>query len=161
MKYLEQKDKSMYDKAKMVIRDCAKKNKMGDPNYTSLSASMQVHLKRLVGSVYWKKAEDYFHEQEGVKASTMAKPAAAPLPTTVVSSSASTQPHLRQSHQQNLQQQQIHAAQQNQMREKEHKRQMELMKIKEKNLKKQKRENDAQKQGVEQQQQHVQLQWPP
>ena len=178
MKYLEQKDKSMCDKAKMVIRDCAKKNKMGDPNYTSLSASMQIHLKRLVGSVYWKKAEDYLsqflkqqflkkdpglsHEQAGVKASTMAKQAAAPLPTTIVSSPPSNQPHSSQSHQQKLQQQQQHAAQQRQMREKEHKRQMELMKIKEKNLKKQKRENDARKKAVEQQQQQqAQLQRPP
>ena len=46
----------------MVIRDCIKKNREGDPNYTCLNASIKVHVKRLVGSVYWKKAENYLCE---------------------------------------------------------------------------------------------------
>ena len=63
LKYLEQEDESMFDKAKIVIQDCAHKNKLGDPNYTSLSASMQIHLKRLVGRRHWAKAEYYYLSQ--------------------------------------------------------------------------------------------------
>merc|ERR1712238_441859 len=59
MKYLEQKNPEMHARAKAVIRQCANKNKEGDPNYASLSGSMQAALKKLVGSGYWKKAEDY------------------------------------------------------------------------------------------------------
>ncbi len=94
MKYLEQKDRDMHAKAKEVIRQCAKKNKEGDPNYVSLSASMQSHLKNLVGDIYWKKAEEYLrqylfgqyskdgmaHKDAKKKADEVAKSAAEPLP---------------------------------------------------------------------------------
>jgi len=93
MKYLEQKDQSMHARAKEVIRDCAKKNKEGNPAYSSLSTSMQSHLKNLVGEIYWKKAEDYLrqylhtqyvkkgvpHEEAKRKANATAQSAASPL----------------------------------------------------------------------------------
>lgn len=93
MKYLEQKDPGMHARAKEVIRDCARKNKEGDPSYASLSASMQSHLKTLVGDLYWKKAQDYLRQylatqylksgktpQEARrKAEIMARSAASPL----------------------------------------------------------------------------------
>ena len=93
MKYLEQKDQSMHARAKEVIRDCAKKNKEGNPAYSSLSTSMQSHLKQLVGEIYWKKAEDYLrqylhtqyvkkgvpHEEAKRKANATAQSAASPL----------------------------------------------------------------------------------
>ena len=93
MKYLEQKDQSMHARAKEVIRDCAKKNKEGNPSYSSLSTSMQSHLKQLVGEPYWKKAEDYLrqylhtqyvkkgvpHEEAKRKANATAQSAASPL----------------------------------------------------------------------------------
>ena len=62
MKYLEQKDVKMHSRAKEVIRECAKKNKDGNPQFASLSASMQAHLKKLVGAAYWKKAEEYLKQ---------------------------------------------------------------------------------------------------
>jgi Cobalamin biosynthesis protein CobN and related Mg-chelatases len=93
MKYLEQKDPAMHTRAKEVIRDCARKNKEGNPAYSSLSASMQSHLKNLVGDLYWKKAQDYLRQylatqylksgkplQEARrKAELMARSAASPL----------------------------------------------------------------------------------
>jgi hypothetical protein len=93
MKYLEQKDPAMHTRAKEVIRDCARKNKEGNPSYSSLSASMQSHLKNLVGDLYWKKAQDYLRQylatqylksgkppQEARrKAEIMARSAASPL----------------------------------------------------------------------------------
>ena len=59
MKYLEARDQTMHEKAKQVIKDCAKKNKEGVEGYSSLSVSMQSHLRATVGEGYWKKAEDY------------------------------------------------------------------------------------------------------
>ena len=59
MKYLEAKNPKMHADAKIVIRDCAKKNKDGVAGYQSLSASMQSHLRSTVGEAFWKKAEDY------------------------------------------------------------------------------------------------------
>ena len=94
MKYLEQKDQKMHSRAKEVIRDCAKKNKEGNPAFSSLSASMQSHLKQLVGQIYWKKAEEYLKqymtqqyaknknmplEEAKKKAAEMAESAASPL----------------------------------------------------------------------------------
>mmetsp|Transcript_3683 Transcript_3683/g.5610 ORF Transcript_3683/g.5610 Transcript_3683/m.5610 type:complete len:241 (-) Transcript_3683:132-854(-) len=93
VKYLEQKDQSMHARAKEVIRDCAKKNKEGNPAYSCLSASMQSHLKQLVGEIYWKKAEAYLrqylrtqyvkkgvpHEEAKRKAIATAQSAASPL----------------------------------------------------------------------------------
>jgi len=99
MKYLEQKDPTMHGRAKEVIRQCAKKNKEGDPNFASLSASMQSHLKKLVGETYWKKAQEYLrqymmgqNQKQGmsakeakIKADKVAEIAAAPLPANTVS----------------------------------------------------------------------------
>ena len=59
MKYLESKDPQMHVNAKNVIKQCAERNKAGDPEYASLTHSMQVRLRREVGETYWKKADDY------------------------------------------------------------------------------------------------------
>mmetsp|Transcript_18949 Transcript_18949/g.21518 ORF Transcript_18949/g.21518 Transcript_18949/m.21518 type:complete len:1046 (-) Transcript_18949:114-3251(-) len=59
MKYLEAKDTAIHGQAKQVIRDCAQKNKDGEPGYSSLSAAMQARLKHAVGLKYWQKAEEY------------------------------------------------------------------------------------------------------
>jgi len=61
MKYLEQKDRPMHAKAKEVIKECADKNKNKDPEYQSLTLSMQRRLRATVGEAYWKKAEDYLN----------------------------------------------------------------------------------------------------
>lgn len=59
MKYLDKQDPNMHAYAKQVIRECAQKNRNGDPGYTSLSISMQKRLKQLVGESYWHKATEY------------------------------------------------------------------------------------------------------
>ena len=58
MKYLKQKDQSMHACAKEVIRDCAKKNKEGNPAYSCLSISMQSHLKQLVGGIVLEEGRE-------------------------------------------------------------------------------------------------------
>ena len=59
MKYLEQKDPSMHQKAKIIIKDCADRNKRQEPGYESVTSSMRERLKNLVGEQYWKRAESY------------------------------------------------------------------------------------------------------
>jgi len=95
MKYLENKDKNMHANAKRVIRECADENKRNNPAFASLSVSMQVRLRDLVGEAYWKKTEDYlcqflkkdYEKKDGMdshqamrKAKEVAKIAASPLP---------------------------------------------------------------------------------
>ncbi|KAL3914230.1 MAG: hypothetical protein SGARI_000232 [Bacillariaceae sp.] len=59
IKYLEQKDKALHQKAKLVIKDCADRNKRGEKGYESVTIAMQRRLKDLVGETYWKKAQDF------------------------------------------------------------------------------------------------------
>ena len=59
MKYLEAKDQALHQKAKLVIKACAERNKAKDPEYKSLTAAMQTKLRECVGEVYWKKADEY------------------------------------------------------------------------------------------------------
>jgi hypothetical protein len=59
IKYLEQKDPPMHAQAKLIIKDCAERNKRQEPGYESVTASMKKRLKEKVGEHYWKKANDY------------------------------------------------------------------------------------------------------
>ncbi|KAL3785515.1 hypothetical protein ACHAW5_005269 [Stephanodiscus triporus] len=59
MKYLGQRDVNMFAAAKAQIKECYDKNKSGDPQFRSLTASMKVRLRATVGEIYWKKAQDY------------------------------------------------------------------------------------------------------
>ena len=54
MKYLEQRDKTMHSQAKTQIKECYEKNKAGDPQYASLTTSMETRLRNTAGEVYWK-----------------------------------------------------------------------------------------------------------
>ena len=49
----------MHQQAKVVIKDCAERNKQQEPGYESVTESMKRRLKELVGDHYWKKANDY------------------------------------------------------------------------------------------------------
>ncbi|CAJ1953292.1 unnamed protein product [Cylindrotheca closterium] len=59
IKYLEQKDPNMHRQAKVIIKDCAERNKKQEPGYQSVTASMKTRLKELVGESYWRRAEVY------------------------------------------------------------------------------------------------------
>mmetsp|Transcript_40053 Transcript_40053/g.96654 ORF Transcript_40053/g.96654 Transcript_40053/m.96654 type:complete len:794 (+) Transcript_40053:78-2459(+) len=59
IKYLEQKDPNMHRQAKVIIKDCAERNKNKEPGYQSVTASMKTRLKELVGESYWRRAEVY------------------------------------------------------------------------------------------------------
>ncbi|KAL7488843.1 hypothetical protein ACHAW6_014454 [Cyclotella cf. meneghiniana] len=62
MKYLEQRDKALHQKAKEQIRECYEKNKAGDPMFQPLTQSMKVRLRSTVGEVYWNKALIYLDQ---------------------------------------------------------------------------------------------------
>jgi hypothetical protein len=49
----------MHVEAKAQIKMCYEKNKIGDPNFQSLTTSMKARLRQTVGESYWKKAHDY------------------------------------------------------------------------------------------------------
>ena len=165
----------------MVIRDCAKKNKLGDPKYASLSASMQIHLKALVGEVYWKKAEDYLcqflkqqylkkspgmgEREASYKAKEMARQAAAPLLSVSVSggsgssvggstagSGASTVVHSNKTT--GLSPSQHQAMQQRQLHAQQQKQMQELERRKQQDLakRKKKKEDEKKKEMLRQQQ---------
>ena len=57
MKYLETKDPALHQKVKAIIKDCAERNKRGEPGYESVTASMRSRLKRVVSESYWSRAE--------------------------------------------------------------------------------------------------------
>jgi hypothetical protein len=61
IKYLEGKDANLHTKAKLVIKDCAERNKRGEPGYESVTMAMQRRLKDLVGETYWKKAQEFLY----------------------------------------------------------------------------------------------------
>jgi hypothetical protein len=80
IKYLEQKDPNMHHQAKLIIKDCAERNKRQEKGYESVTAAMKKRLKKLVGEQYWKRAEVYlkhFLEQKeasGTNATSSSRP---------------------------------------------------------------------------------------
>jgi len=59
IRYLEQRDLNMHVKAKAQIKECYEKNKIGDPNFRSLTLSIKTRLRQTVGEAHWKKAQEY------------------------------------------------------------------------------------------------------
>ncbi|KAL3939895.1 MAG: hypothetical protein SGBAC_005469 [Bacillariaceae sp.] len=57
MRYLEKKDSYLYGKARNTLGDCAKRHVMNDEQCINLIDSVQRELKRIVGTVYWDRAE--------------------------------------------------------------------------------------------------------
>jgi hypothetical protein len=49
----------MHALAKAQIKECYEKNKSGDPQFKSLTISMETRLRSTVGDLHWKKAHDY------------------------------------------------------------------------------------------------------
>ncbi|KAG7366802.1 hypothetical protein IV203_029472 [Nitzschia inconspicua] len=77
IKYLEGKDRALHAKAKLVIKDCAERNKRGEPGYESVTMAMQRRLKDLVGETYWKKAQEFLYYMHQKRKQAMEQGAAA------------------------------------------------------------------------------------
>jgi hypothetical protein len=98
IKYLEQKDPKMHQQAKMIIKDCAERNKRQEPGYESVTASMKERLKKLVGEQYWKRAEAYlkhFLEQKKNSMSGSSGSSQQPKPGQTTGASSSSSSHQR------------------------------------------------------------------
>ena len=57
-RYLKRRDAKMHAKAKAIVKDCYEKYRLGDPQYSSLAASMKARLGAVVDESHWKKAHD-------------------------------------------------------------------------------------------------------
>ncbi len=47
------------DKAKQIIADCTRRNRMGDPAFTPLMDSIDQRLRGHVGEIHWRRAHVY------------------------------------------------------------------------------------------------------
>jgi hypothetical protein len=55
-------DKLLHLQAKALISEIRKGNRMGDPiSYFSLIDAVELQLRELVGSFYWRRAQAYMH----------------------------------------------------------------------------------------------------
>ncbi|CAB9528086.1 expressed unknown protein [Seminavis robusta] len=57
LKRLEDRDPRLHSRARQLIKECTVRYKRREPGYESVTASVRVHLKRVVGDVYWKRAQ--------------------------------------------------------------------------------------------------------
>jgi hypothetical protein len=46
-------------RAKNIVNECTKRNRMGDENYMPLQESVTVRLRSVVGELYWNLTRDY------------------------------------------------------------------------------------------------------
>lgn len=130
IKYLEQKDPTLHQKAKLVIKDCADRNKRQEKGYESVTAAMRTRLKELVGDNYWQRAEAYlkhFLEQKrknqqggstgaGASSSSSSRPSGSSSTATSAAAQAKQQKVL-EAKQRKMQQAQQKAAQQKKKQE--------------------------------------------
>ena len=54
-------------KAKSVVNECVRRNRLGDPDYSPLPEAVEERLKPMVGHLYWRRARSlldaYCHRQ--------------------------------------------------------------------------------------------------
>jgi hypothetical protein len=61
MKFLEKKDPRIFGKAQAVIRDCEQRKKLGEAGFESVTDSLKVPLRKVVGNTYWREARFRLH----------------------------------------------------------------------------------------------------
>lgn len=54
-------DKRLHLQAKALISDIRRRNRMGDPTCFSFVDAVELRLRELVGSSYWRRAQAYMH----------------------------------------------------------------------------------------------------
>ncbi|EEC45629.1 predicted protein [Phaeodactylum tricornutum CCAP 1055/1] len=52
-------DKNLRQRAKTVVSECTRRNRLGDSQYTPLQEAVERRLKRIVGELYWCQAQVY------------------------------------------------------------------------------------------------------
>uniref|UniRef100_A0A7S4UZN7 Uncharacterized protein n=1 Tax=Ditylum brightwellii TaxID=49249 RepID=A0A7S4UZN7_9STRA len=61
---LEKVNSSLLIQAKQVLKDCDKQKKKGNPDFQNLAVSIETHLRRTVGEIYWNEALSLFASQK-------------------------------------------------------------------------------------------------
>ena len=68
------------ENAKMIIADCTRRNRLGDPDFDPLMDAVDRRLRRHVGEVHWRKAHMYMQhyirreQQASASRSCLTKP---------------------------------------------------------------------------------------
>ena len=70
-KCIEQSDdQNLRLKAKAIVNECTRRNRMGDSNYTPLQDAVERRLKKIVGELYWARAKlsfDHYCRSKGLR----------------------------------------------------------------------------------------------
>jgi hypothetical protein len=53
------KEYVLLEKARLVVMNCTRGYKTGDPNFSPLVEAIEIRLKKLVGDRIWKQAREY------------------------------------------------------------------------------------------------------
>ena len=56
MKFLEKRDRRVFEEAQAVIRECEQRKERGEEGFESITDSLQVPLREVVGNTYWREA---------------------------------------------------------------------------------------------------------
>eukprot|EP00934_Nitzschia_sp_Nitz4_P000034 Nitzschia sp. Nitz4//scaffold1_size375055//369358//369741//NITZ4_000346-RA/size375055-processed-gene-0.93-mRNA-1//1//CDS//3329541255//34//frame0 len=49
-------DEEAFQKARMIVADCTRRNRLGDPKYTPLMDAVQRRLRKELGETHWRRA---------------------------------------------------------------------------------------------------------
>ena len=60
LKFLKRKNQQMYCQARVIIAECAIRNKRGEDAYSNLTGAMRYRLRGFVGEEFWREAIDSF-----------------------------------------------------------------------------------------------------
>jgi hypothetical protein len=58
-------------RAKAIVTECTRRNRMGDSNFSPLQDAVETRLKDIVGDTYWNQAKvytGYYCQQKGIRA---------------------------------------------------------------------------------------------
>lgn len=57
-------------RAKAIVTECTRRNRMGDSNFSPLQDAVETRLKDIVGDMYWNQAKvytGYYCQQKGIR----------------------------------------------------------------------------------------------
>ena len=57
-------------RAKAIVTECTRRNRMGDSNFSPLQDAVEARLKDIVGDMYWNQAKvytGYYCQQKGIR----------------------------------------------------------------------------------------------
>jgi len=70
-KCIEQSDdQNLRLKAKAIVNECTRRNRMGDSSYTPLQDAVERRLKKMVGELYWARAKlcfEHYCRRKGLR----------------------------------------------------------------------------------------------